>query len=131
MFRRSLGIFLRVSADYPWPVGELKVLLGFINTLVLIGSSLAMAMAVALDQGLITPVIRDIGSKGLAAISREAKDHGSNVVYKRLRERGYEVFAINPNADQVEGDPCYHRLSEIAGGMISRGPGMSASFSAA
>src|SRR5215218_6887629 len=29
-----------------------------------------MAMAVALDQGLITPVIRDIGSKGLATISR-------------------------------------------------------------
>src|SRR5215210_1417627 len=33
-----------------------------------------MAMAVALDQGLITPVIRDIGSKGLATISRESKD---------------------------------------------------------
>ena len=30
-----------------------------------------MAMAVALDQGLITPVIRDAGSKGLAQISRE------------------------------------------------------------
>src|ERR671917_52314 len=33
-----------------------------------------MAMAVALDAGLITPVIRDIGSKGLAQISRESKD---------------------------------------------------------
>src|SRR5918998_3374919 len=33
-----------------------------------------MAMAVALDQGLITPVIRDIGSKGLAQISRESKE---------------------------------------------------------
>ena len=33
-----------------------------------------MAMAVALDQGLITPVIRDIGSKGLSAISQESKD---------------------------------------------------------
>ncbi|CAN5124131.1 pyruvate dehydrogenase complex dihydrolipoamide acetyltransferase [soil metagenome] len=33
-----------------------------------------MAMAVALDAGLITPVIRDITSKGLAAISRESKD---------------------------------------------------------
>ena len=42
-----------------------------------------MAMAVALDQGLITPVIRDIGSKGLAAISRESKD-----LAKRAREGG-------------------------------------------
>src|SRR5918992_2212251 len=33
-----------------------------------------MAMAVALDAGLITPVIKDIASKGLATISRESKD---------------------------------------------------------
>src|ERR671916_132189 len=42
-----------------------------------------MAMAVALDAGLITPVIRDIGSKGLAAISRESKD-----LAQRAREGG-------------------------------------------
>lgn len=42
-----------------------------------------MAMAVALDQGLITPVIRDIGSKGLARISQESKD-----LAKRAREGG-------------------------------------------
>jgi pyruvate dehydrogenase E2 component (dihydrolipoamide acetyltransferase) len=42
-----------------------------------------MAMAVALDAGLITPVIRDIGSKGLAAISRESKD-----LANRAREGG-------------------------------------------
>jgi pyruvate dehydrogenase E2 component (dihydrolipoamide acetyltransferase) len=33
-----------------------------------------MAMAVALDEGLITPVIRDAAKKGLAAISQESKD---------------------------------------------------------
>ena len=33
-----------------------------------------LAMAVALDAGLITPVIKDIASKGLATISRESKD---------------------------------------------------------
>jgi pyruvate dehydrogenase E2 component (dihydrolipoamide acetyltransferase) len=33
-----------------------------------------LAMAVALDAGLITPVIKDAASKGLAAISRESKD---------------------------------------------------------
>jgi pyruvate dehydrogenase E2 component (dihydrolipoamide acetyltransferase) len=42
-----------------------------------------MAMAVALDAGLITPVIRDIASKGLAAISRESKD-----LANRAREGG-------------------------------------------
>jgi pyruvate dehydrogenase E2 component (dihydrolipoamide acetyltransferase) len=33
-----------------------------------------LAMAVALDAGLITPVIKDAASKGLATISRESKD---------------------------------------------------------
>jgi predicted CoA-binding protein len=38
-------------------------------------------------------------------------------VYQRLRDRGYEVFAVNPNADQVEGDRCYHSLHDIPGGV--------------
>ena len=41
----------------------------------------------------------------------------SNVVYKRLRERGYEVFAINPNAQEVEGDPSYSNLRSVPGGV--------------
>ena len=36
---------------------------------------------------------------------------------QRLRERGYEVFAVNPNADEVEGDRCYHDLGSIPGGV--------------
>ena len=53
----------------------------------------------------------------VTGVSRQPKDHGSNVVYKRLRERGYEVFAVNPNADEVEGDPAYHDLRSIPGGV--------------
>jgi heme/copper-type cytochrome/quinol oxidase subunit 3 len=41
----SSYIFLRVGADYPWPVHELNVTLGFINTLVLIGSSVTVLLA--------------------------------------------------------------------------------------
>src|SRR5262249_23085622 len=43
--------------------------------------------------------------------------HGSNPVYKRLRDRGYEVFAVNPSATEVEGDRCYHDLAAIPGGV--------------
>jgi predicted CoA-binding protein len=55
----------------------------------------------------------------VTGVSREAKDHGSNVVYQRLRGRGYEVFAVNPNADKVEGDPSYHDLRSIPGGVAA------------
>jgi predicted CoA-binding protein len=53
----------------------------------------------------------------VTGVSRNPKGHGSNAVYQRLRARGYEVFAVNPNADQVEGDTCYHDLKSIPGGV--------------
>ena len=53
----------------------------------------------------------------VTGVSRHPKNHGSNSVYKRLRERGYDVFAVNPNADEVEGDHAYADLSSIPGGL--------------
>ncbi len=53
----------------------------------------------------------------VTGVSRNPQGHGSNVVYTRLRDRGYEVFAVNPNADEVEGDECYHDLKSIPGGV--------------
>jgi uncharacterized protein len=53
----------------------------------------------------------------VSGVSRHPQNHGSNVVYRRLRERGYEVFAVNPNADEVEGERSYHDLSSIPGGV--------------
>ena len=53
----------------------------------------------------------------VTGVSRTPKTHGSNNVYRRLRERGYDVFAVNPNADEVEGDRCYKDLKSIPGGV--------------
>ena len=53
----------------------------------------------------------------VTGVSRTPKTHGSNTVYKRLRDRGYDVFAVNPNADEVEGDLAYHDLRSIPGGV--------------
>ena len=53
----------------------------------------------------------------VTGVSRTPKTHGSNSVYRRLRERGYEVFAVNPNTDEVEGDRSYKDLTSIPGGV--------------
>jgi predicted CoA-binding protein len=53
----------------------------------------------------------------VTGVSRTPKTHGSNNVYRRLRERGYEVFAVNPNTDEVEGDRSYQDLKSIPGGV--------------
>jgi predicted CoA-binding protein len=53
----------------------------------------------------------------VTGVSRTPANHGGNIVYQRLRDRGYEVFAVNPNADEVEGDRSYHSLAAIPGGV--------------
>jgi predicted CoA-binding protein len=62
---------------------------------------------------------RFLASKRIAVtgVSRTPARHGSNVVYRRLRERGYDVFAVNPNATEVEGDRAYKDLASISGGV--------------
>jgi uncharacterized protein len=52
----------------------------------------------------------------VAGVSRDGA-HAANLVYRRLRDEGYEVFALNPSAAEVEGDRCYHALAEIPGGV--------------
>ena len=53
----------------------------------------------------------------VTGVSRKADGHGANAVYRRLRDRGYEVFPVNPNADEVEGVRSYHDLAGIPGGV--------------
>ncbi|MBJ7354383.1 MAG: CoA-binding protein [Thermoleophilaceae bacterium] len=53
----------------------------------------------------------------VTGVSRDAKDHGANFVFNRMRERGYEVFPVNPNADEVEGAVSYPDLRSIPGGV--------------
>lgn len=53
----------------------------------------------------------------VTGVSRTPASHGANIVYQRLRDRGYEVFPVNPNADTVEGDQCWMDLKSIPGGV--------------
>jgi predicted CoA-binding protein len=53
----------------------------------------------------------------VTGVSRDPAGHGANVVYDRLRQRGYEVFAVNPNADEIGGELCYHDLKSIPDGV--------------
>jgi predicted CoA-binding protein len=52
----------------------------------------------------------------VAGVSRDPKQ-AANLVYRRLRDRGYTVFAVNPNADELEGNRCYHDLGSIPDGV--------------
>ncbi len=53
----------------------------------------------------------------VTGVSRNPQGHGGNVVFKRLQQRGYEVFAVNPNAESIDGEHAYPDLKSIPGGV--------------
>jgi predicted CoA-binding protein len=68
----------------------------------------------------------------VAGVSRTpGGSHGANVVYTGLKKAGYEVFAVNPNAEEVEGDACYPDIKSIPGGVDAVVVGTAADVSAA
>jgi predicted CoA-binding protein len=48
----------------------------------------------------------------VVGVSRDARQP-ANLVYRTLRKAGYSVYAVNPNADSVEGDACYPTLAAL------------------
>ena len=61
-------------------------------------------------------VVDFINCKRIAVVgaSRDKNKFG-NAAYKELKERGYQVFAVNPSAQEIYGDVCYPNLTALAG----------------
>jgi predicted CoA-binding protein len=56
----------------------------------------------------------------VAGVSRDPRKFG-NAVYREFKARGCRILAINPNAQTIEGDPCYPSLKalpEKVGGLV-------------
>ena len=63
-----------------------------------------------------------VGQRTLAVVgvSRGGRKFG-NIAYRELRDKGYRLFAVHPQASQIEGDPCYASvgaLPEPVGGVL-------------
>ncbi|MCA9953461.1 MAG: CoA-binding protein [Anaerolineales bacterium] len=52
----------------------------------------------------------------VAGVSRNPSET-ANGIFRTLRDKGYEVFAVNPHADSVEDGPCYPNMQAIPGGV--------------
>jgi uncharacterized protein len=55
-----------------------------------------------------------LAQKKLAVIgvSRDTRQI-ANTAYRLLKKRGYCVYPVNPNAEQVEGDRCFPNISSL------------------
>ncbi|RVU39353.1 pyruvate dehydrogenase complex dihydrolipoamide acetyltransferase [Hwanghaeella grinnelliae] len=69
----------------------------YTDTAVLRFAQVDMAMAVAIDGGLITPIIKDCAAKGLATISKEAKELAGKAREGKLKPEEYQggTFSIS------------------------------------
>lgn len=72
-----------------------------------------------------------LAEKRIAVVGvRTTTEDAANSIYKKFKDHGYEVFAVNPNAAEYKGDPCYPSVKDIPGGvgaaMIVLKPEMSA-----
>ncbi len=36
-----------------------------------------------------------------------------NRIYKKLKAKGYKVYPVSPNYEEIEGDKCYKNLSDL------------------
>lgn len=51
-------------------------------------------------------------SLAVFGVSRDPEKYGYKV-YKTLKEKGLRVFAVNPRADEVDGDPVYPDMQAL------------------
>lgn len=48
----------------------------------------------------------------VAGVSRQ-ENATANTIYKTLRDKGYRVYPVNPQAESIEGEPCYPSVKDI------------------
>ena len=61
-----------------------------------------------------TAVDNIVNQKTIAVVgvSRSGNKTGNNI-YRELKKKGYQVFQVNPNATEIEGEKCYTNLKEL------------------
>lgn len=45
--------------------------------------------------------------------ANEDPEKYGNMIYKKLKSRGYRVYPVNPKHETIDGDRCYSNLSSI------------------
>ncbi|MBI3645040.1 MAG: CoA-binding protein [Acidobacteriales bacterium] len=53
----------------------------------------------------------------VVGVSRADKLSPANAIWKKLLGAGYEAFAVNPQTDEIDGQPCHRSLGAIPSGV--------------
>jgi predicted CoA-binding protein len=65
--------------------------------------------------------VTDFLAQKRIAVMGVSRDHSrrpvGNLIYRRLKDSGHDVVAVNPNMESFEGRSCYSDLKSIPGGV--------------
>ncbi|HVM71746.1 MAG TPA: CoA-binding protein [Anaerolineales bacterium] len=63
----------------------------------------------------IDEMVKDfLAQKKIAVVGvSDRRETGCNMAYKKFKEAGYRVFAVNPHITEFDGDPCYPDLKSL------------------
>lgn len=54
----------------------------------------------------------------VVGVSRDNRYHpAANLIYRRFKKTGHDVYPVNPHMETFDGDRCYPNLQSIAGGV--------------
>lgn len=65
-----------------------------------------------MDEELITQFLKKTNVFAVVGASKNPEKYGHQV-YKDLKEAGYEVYPVNPNAEEILRDKCYPDLQKL------------------
>jgi len=65
-----------------------------------------------MDENLVAKFLKKTNVFAVVGASRDSKKYGHHV-YRDLRNAGYRVYPVNPNANEVLGDKCYPSLEAL------------------
>jgi uncharacterized protein len=70
-------------------------------------------------NGTLDERVRDFLAQQRIAVTgvSSTRELTGNVIYRKLKAAGYQVFAVHPTTPTFDGDPCYPELSAIPGGV--------------
>jgi len=65
-----------------------------------------------MEEGLIREFLNKRNVFAVVGASRDPEKYGHQV-YKDLKSAGYEVYPVNPTAEEILGDRCYANIKEL------------------
>jgi uncharacterized protein len=61
----------------------------------------------------LTPILLQSGTTLAIIGATDTPGKYGGIIYRDMKSKGFEVYAVNPSRDTVDGDPCYSKVTDL------------------